>query len=195
MLEGVRSILNQTGTSCAWATGSPELLPALMARDPVNILLLDKGFGFGACLQLIQQMRVTHPALAVLVLGNSMSEHEALTLLKEGARGMLHRSATATELLQAINSLRDRGRYLERCVFQERRSVEIASADLTVREGQVLELVQRGLRNREIAAELGISVGTVKIHLKHVFEKTGVKGRESLVLSLLRTEQVSAMTA
>jgi DNA-binding NarL/FixJ family response regulator len=47
-------------------------------------------------------------------------------------------------------------------------------------------LVERGLRNRDIAKQLGIQTGTVKIHLKHIFEKTGVKGRYGLALTGLR---------
>ena len=57
---------------------------------------------------------------------------------------------------------------------------------LTPREQQVLELVEQGLRNKEIARELGIRPGTVKIHLKHIFEKTGVRGRYGFALSGLR---------
>jgi DNA-binding CsgD family transcriptional regulator len=57
---------------------------------------------------------------------------------------------------------------------------------LTARELQVAELVQQGMRNKEIALNLGISIGTVKIHLKHIFEKTGVRGRYGLAVSGLR---------
>jgi DNA-binding CsgD family transcriptional regulator len=54
---------------------------------------------------------------------------------------------------------------------------------LTAREQEVLELVQLGLPNKDVALRLGIQPGTVKIHLKHVFEKTGVRGRHSLALA------------
>ena len=57
---------------------------------------------------------------------------------------------------------------------------------LTPREHQVLELVELGCRNREIAQALGIRPGTVKIHLKHIFEKTGIHGRYGLALSGFR---------
>jgi DNA-binding NarL/FixJ family response regulator len=57
---------------------------------------------------------------------------------------------------------------------------------LTQRELQVASLVEQGLRNRDIARELGIQTGTVKIHLRHIFEKTGVRGRFSLALNALR---------
>lgn len=59
-------------------------------------------------------------------------------------------------------------------------------SELTAREHQVLELVEQGFKNKEIALELGIRPGTVKIHLKHIFEKTGVRGRYGLAISGLR---------
>jgi DNA-binding NarL/FixJ family response regulator len=70
-----------------------------------------------------------------------------------------------------------------------------ARLGLTPREQQVLELVEQGLRNKEIARELGIRPGTVKIHLKHIFEKTGVRGRYGLALSGLRDKAAPQMIA
>ena len=57
---------------------------------------------------------------------------------------------------------------------------------LTAREVQVMRLVERGLKNKEIGASLGIQTGTVKIHLKHIFEKTGIRGRYGLALNGLK---------
>lgn len=54
---------------------------------------------------------------------------------------------------------------------------------LTQREEQVRELAQQGLTNKQIGLELRIKTGTVKIHMKHIFEKTGIRGRHSLALS------------
>jgi DNA-binding NarL/FixJ family response regulator len=59
-------------------------------------------------------------------------------------------------------------------------------SNLTPREQQVVELVEQGLKNKEIAREMGIRPGTVKIHLKHIFEKTGVRGRFGLALAGLQ---------
>ena len=53
-------------------------------------------------------------------------------------------------------------------------------------EQQVLELVEQGCKNKEIALELAIRPGTVKIHLKHIFEKTGVRGRYGLAITGLK---------
>jgi DNA-binding NarL/FixJ family response regulator len=64
---------------------------------------------------------------------------------------------------------------------------------LTARELQVRELVERGMKNKDIAMALGIRTGTVKIHLKHIFEKTGIRGRYGLALSGLQEKGLLAL--
>jgi DNA-binding CsgD family transcriptional regulator len=66
-------------------------------------------------------------------------------------------------------------------------------SQLTPRETEVVRLVEQGLRNRDIAHNLGIQTGTVKIHLKHIFEKTGVRGRYGLALNGLREKGTIAL--
>ena len=53
---------------------------------------------------------------------------------------------------------------------------------LTPREQEIIALVARGLKNREIAAALSIATGTVKIHIMHIFEKTGIRDRFELAM-------------
>ena len=64
---------------------------------------------------------------------------------------------------------------------------------LTTREHQVMELVERCMKNKDIAFALGIRTGTVKIHLKHIFEKTGIRGRYGLALSGLKEKGLLAI--
>jgi two-component system nitrate/nitrite response regulator NarL len=72
--------------------------------------------------------------------------------------------------------------------------VRSGRSPLTARELQVMELVERGLKNKDIGESLGIRTGTVKIHLKHIFEKTGIRGRYGLAISGLREKGLLAMT-
>jgi len=62
----------------------------------------------------------------------------------------------------------------------ERAAPRSASARITTRERQVIGYVCRGLRNHEIAHAMSIAPGTVKVHLMHIFEKTGLRDRFSL---------------
>ena len=68
-------------------------------------------------------------------------------------------------------------------------------SELTAREHQVLELVEQGFKNKEIALELGIRPGTVKIHLKHIFEKTGVRGRYGLAINGLKEKGLVSLAS
>jgi DNA-binding CsgD family transcriptional regulator len=60
-------------------------------------------------------------------------------------------------------------------------SIEQLSQRLTRREEQVALLIVRGLSNKEVARELGLSNGTVKLHVHRIFQKTGVRNRYSLI--------------
>jgi two-component system nitrate/nitrite response regulator NarL len=73
--------------------------------------------------------------------------------------------------------------------------VRIGRSALTARELQVIELVERGMKNKEIAIALGIRTGTVKIHMKHIFEKTGIRSRYGLALSGLKEKGLMAVAA
>ena len=66
------------------------------------------------------------------------------------------------------------------------RNVGYPRNTVTAREQEVMELATQGLTNKEIAQELRIKSGTVKIHMKHIFEKTGIRGRHSLALENYR---------
>lgn len=62
---------------------------------------------------------------------------------------------------------------------------------LTPRELETLNLAKRGLTNKRISEEMGIAPSTVKIHLTHIFEKTGIKGRDALIMHSLRSGSTS----
>lgn len=186
--EGIRTLLASTDDlECAWVT--PALLVAVqMARQqPLSALLVDKSLGQQAVLNAISELNLTCPRTAVVVWGTSMSEAEALRLLKAGARGLLRKSSDLDTIEACFRTVSAGASWLEECVFRENSRLQRPGrGELTAREAQVLDLVEQGLRNREIAVNLGIRPGTVKIHLKHIFEKTGVHGRYGLALNGLR---------
>ena len=85
---------------------------------------------------------------------------------------------------------------MEDCVFRDSiRQERYPRSELTPREQQVLEMVEQGFKNKEIGLELGIRPGTVKIHLKHIFEKTGVRGRYGLAISGLKERGLISMVS
>ena len=131
---------------------------------------------------------------AVVVWSQILSEPEALRLIHAGVRGILRKSADLPTVLQCFRTVAEGGTWMEESVFRDAiRLDRPARTSLTARERQVLELVEQGMRNKDIADELGIRPGTVKIHMKHIFEKTGVHGRYGLALNGLRQRGLLAM--
>jgi two-component system, NarL family, nitrate/nitrite response regulator NarL len=152
-----------------------------------DLVLLDKSFGIQTLLKWIGDLREVLSETALVVWGSSISEPEALRLLQGGVRGIIRKSAPPELLLRCLETVMNGSNWMEDSLFREHQRVDrYPQFELTPREQQVLELVEQGLKNKEIAHELAIRPGTVKIHLKHIFEKTGVRGRYGLALSGLK---------
>ena len=119
--------------------------------------------------------------------GAGITEAEALRFLQAGARGIIRRTSPAETMLACLRAVTSGSTWMEEGIFGSTdKLMQPRRSQLTPREHQIAELVERGLRNRDIGRQLGIQTGTVKIHLKHIFEKTGVRGRYGLALTGLR---------
>jgi len=186
--EGLRILI---GTSSdlefAETLDSLELATALMRRKSPEIMIVDKGLGMHSVLDWLHDMKLMDATPAIVIWGVSMTEAEALRFLQSGARGIIRKTADLTSLLSCLRTVATGRSWMEDSVFRDSiRAERYPRSELTAREQQVLELVEQGFKNKEIALELGIRPGTVKIHLKHIFEKTGVRGRYGLAITGLK---------
>jgi two-component system, NarL family, nitrate/nitrite response regulator NarL len=166
-----------------------------------DILIIDKALGAKVVLDALAQLPTKENlsrghTSAVVVWGMSITEAEALRFLQAGAKGIIRKSADNSAVLSCLRSVAQGRSWMQDSVFRDAAVQETQiRTDLTPREHQVMELVEQGYKNREIAQELGIRPGTVKIHLKHIFEKTGVHGRHGLALNGLRQKGVISLLA
>ncbi len=166
---------------------SLELATALVRRKSPDILIVDKGFGMHSVLDWLHDMKLIDAGPGIVIWGVSMTEAEALRFLQAGARGIIRKTADLNAVLACLRTVATGRSWMEDSVFRDSiRSERYPRSELTAREQQVLELVEQGCKNKEIAVELGIRPGTVKIHLKHIFEKTGVRGRYGLAITGLK---------
>lgn len=198
--EGVRNLLR--GVPDLKFLTAPETLAQateVVRKQHPDVLILDKGFGIQAILDWLTEMQSaegTPPQTGMVVWGVSITEAEALRFLQAGARGILRKSAGVQAVVSCLRTVALGRSWMEDCVFRDStRSDRYPRSELTAREQQVLELVEQGFKNKEIATELGIRPGTVKIHLKHIFEKTGVRGRYGLALNGLRDRGLVSVPA
>ncbi len=168
----------------------------LVRKERPSVVLVDKAFGIHTILEWIADLKASGSETAVVVWASAFSESEALRLVQAGAKGILRKTVELPALLGCLMAAASGDTWMEDGLFRESpRGRPHPFSDLTPRERQVMELVQRGLKNGEVAAELGIRPGTVKIHLRHIFEKTGVRDRYGLVLSNLKAAGTQALPA
>jgi DNA-binding NarL/FixJ family response regulator len=176
-------------------TSLVDTLDAVRQMKP-SILMLDKGFGIHAVLDLLKAVRGVQNPTAVTIWSGSFTESEALRFLQAGASGVIRKTAPLEVLVRCIRAVAAGGTWMEEGMLTENEHpIRTARSPLTARELQVMELVERGLKNKDIAIQLGICTGTVKIHLKHIFEKTGIRGRYGLALSGLKEKGLLAIPA
>jgi DNA-binding NarL/FixJ family response regulator len=186
--EGLRTLLAATEDLEFLASlNTLEAASHLITGRLPDVLIVDKGFGMRMVLDWIHDLKMAEAAPAVTVWGVSMTEAEALRLLQAGAKGIVRKTADLESILSCLRTVASGKSWMEDCVFRDSgRQERYPRSELTPREHQVLEMVEQGFKNKEIALELGIRPGTVKIHLKHIFEKTGVRGRYGLAISGLK---------
>jgi DNA-binding NarL/FixJ family response regulator len=195
--EGLRTLLTAAGDLEFLASlNSLEAATQLVTARPPDVVVVDKGFGMRVVLDWIHDLKMAEAMPAVTVWGVSMTEAEALRLLQAGAKGIVRKTADMESILSCLRTVASGRSWMEDCVFRDSaRQERYPRSELTPREHQVLEMVEQGFKNKEIALELGIRPGTVKIHLKHIFEKTGVRGRYGLAISGLKERGLVSMVS
>jgi DNA-binding NarL/FixJ family response regulator len=180
--EGLRVVAAETCLE-AGVDAALELKP--------EMIVLDKAFGLRQVMDAVRALALPESGLRAVVWGSSISDAEALRLLHAGATGVVRKTAPIETLMDCFATVASGATWMEDGLIRAAESpVRFGRTPLTARELQVVELVERGMTNRDIGRELGIRTGTVKIHLKHIFEKTGVHGRYGLALSGLREKGI-----
>jgi two-component system nitrate/nitrite response regulator NarL len=194
---GVRAVLEGSADfEFLWAVTSLDEAVRMVREQAPRVVLADKAVGINGLFHWIVSLRAAGATTAVAVWGSSMTEAEALRFIQAGAKGVVRKVAKPETLLACLRAAGKGSTWMEDVIFRTApRILTNSHSDLTARETQVLALVEQGLTNGEIGGELGIRPGTVKIHLKHLYEKTGIRGRYHLAISGLKDKGILTMTA
>ncbi|MBZ5596472.1 MAG: response regulator transcription factor [Acidobacteriia bacterium] len=187
-IEGLRALMAQHHELAVAGEATSMVAGMELVRNmSPSILIVDKSFGLQPVMDWIANLRASGRRTAAVVWGNAINEAEALRLVQVGAQGVIRKTATLRALLDCLRMVAAGNTWMDELMFQSADKTNgTGRSSLTSREQQVAELVEQGMKNKEIARALGICAGTVKIHLKHIFEKTGVRGRYGLALSGLK---------
>jgi DNA-binding NarL/FixJ family response regulator len=183
---GIEALLQAGGYSViARCSHEDELLRFVEAHRPDIILLAENIVGQDAA-KAVLRLRGRNCLMAIIFL---LEGHDAITaayLPDLDVEGILLSVACARSVIAWVESVRHGRKWVDpnllRHLAMVKRPSQIASS-LTSREAEIAHLVSRGLRNKEIARELHLCEGTVKMHLHHIYQKLRLGGRTQLALS------------
>lgn len=174
-----------------------EAAVAAVLAEPPDVLLLDVRMPRLNGVQVVAELAARGALPPTLLLTTFEDDAMLVAGVRAGARGFLLKGVTAETLVEAIRTLAAGGAYLYAPLAQGRaepaewRDEAFEDPDsLTPREREVLKLMTSGISNRQIAAALRLSEGTVRNHVSNIFSKLGVTDRTRAVLHALERQLV-----
>jgi DNA-binding NarL/FixJ family response regulator len=188
--DGVRADLERSGEAIVVGEAADGGDAIELARELMpDLVLMDLNLPTVAGAEATRRIVEESPHVKVLVLSASAAEADVLEAIKAGAAGYLLKSATATELLDAVRRVTAGEPVfsppLAALVLGEFRRMAASPASpepgLTARETEVLKLVAKGYTYREIAGKLFISVRTVQNHVQNILAKLQLRKRYELM--------------
>lgn len=196
MRDGLRLMFAQhPGAEVVGACGDCATAWRLAGELQPDLMLLDVDLPDGNGIALLRQMRAARSTVKVLVLTALLERKVAVEAIESGANGYLVKTSAAAELLTAVRTILAGGIHLtaEMSTALAKGPQPTAAttngrirAALPWREGQVLELIVRGLRNKEIAAELGLNVKTVETYRSRLMKRFDCASPAELVRHAIR---------
>ena len=192
---GLQGLLEQRGIEVADAVASGIEGIQRAAELKPDIVLLDLRMPDMGGLEVLQKLRETESAIPVVMLTTSNEEADLIKSLRSGAQGYLLKDMEPDELVSALRDIengknvvaQDLTDALARMVQGDTNVADEEGpfSELTPREMEILCLLAEGQSNKLIARNLGISDGTVKLHVKAILRKLGIHSRvEAAVIAV-----------
>ena len=162
-----------------------------VARVRPDVVLLDVRMPVVNGIEALEDIRRKAPDVKVLMLTTSDGDEDVFRSMNKGARGYMVKDESGEDLHVAIRTVASGEVFLPKrikAIYDDRKK----RPSLSEREIEIIRLVAKGFSNDELAERLHLSPDTVKVHLRHVYEKLGVESRVEAVTEAMRTGLVEA---
>lgn len=187
VLAGLEFVLSkEEGMEVVATSSTAEDIVGFYERNRPDVLLLDIRMPVVGGLDALKALMQTCPDASVAMLTTSDLEEDIFNALSLGARGYVMKDERPATIAEAVRAIAAGGTFVPegiRRVFDMRRRTK----GLSERERTILQYAAKGLDYSDIAKSLGISINSVKTHVRHIFAKIGADDRtEAVALGIAR---------
>ncbi len=179
VIDGIRSLLS--GSDNYQVSGSsrhPESVLELLMENPSDILLTDISMPAMSGIELTRIVKKKFPSIKVIAISMHGENQIVKEMLDSGISGYILKNTGKQELIDALNKVSAGGTFFDEAVTREILNSFSSRNDekrLTVREIEIIKLIEKEFNNREISEKLFISERTVETHRKNIFRKTNTQ--------------------
>ncbi len=174
--------------TCATAEEALKIIP----KHQPDIVLMDIQLPDASGIDCTAQLKQLMPSVQIIMVTVYEDTERIFKALRAGACGYLLKRCAPEDIISAIREVRQGGAPMSREIarkviasFQQPLTAAAEVEGLSPREREILELLADGFPNKEIADRLGVSDGTVRWHLRHVYHKLHVRSRTEAALKFL----------
>jgi DNA-binding NarL/FixJ family response regulator len=199
VLGGLEQLLSHEPdiTVVARCTNGNDTLAAI-ARERPHVAVADLTMPRRSGMDVLRELHTMRSPVRVVLLTARIEHEQVLEALNLGVAGIVLKESAPLQILDCIRRVAAGGQWIDQTIgsrtvdrlLRRQSGAAKAAAVLTAREIEVVRMVARGLRNKEIAGLLSITEGTVKAHLRTVFEKLGIDSRMKLIVYARETRLV-----
>ncbi|HVJ68132.1 MAG TPA: response regulator transcription factor [Caulifigura sp.] len=184
--KGISAILhNQSDMQLVGEASNGEEAVQLFRDLRPDVTLIDLKMPVMDGTAAVTAIRGEFPDARFIALTSYDGDHDVFRALEAGVRGYILKESVHTEILGAIRKVHQGGQLFSQDTAQ-RFAASFSQPTLTPREVEVLTLVAQGYGNKEVAAKLGPSVGTIKIHVQNILAKLNATDRTHAVTIALK---------
>jgi DNA-binding NarL/FixJ family response regulator len=192
--ESLALLINGSpGFQCISAYGRGKEAIRGIEKDQPDVVLMDINLPDVSGIDCVRELKSRNPKLAILMLTMYEDNEQVFNALAAGASGYLLKRIPPSKLLEAIQEVVQGGSPMSMQIarmvvqsFHRMGKSKDKQADLSPREEEILAHLAKGLRYKEIAETLFISVETVRSHLRRIYEKLQVRSGTEAVLKYLK---------
>jgi two-component system nitrate/nitrite response regulator NarP len=160
---------------------------ALAQIDQVNpdLVLLDVNMPDGSGIDVLRRLRKAGEERPIVLLTAGLDDPQLIAADDLEPNGVVLKTSDPALLLECMDQVQQGKNWVDPEITDRTKAARQRVSSLpalTPRERELVELVRQGLRNRDIAARLGVTEGTVKVYLHSIFDKVGVGSRTELAI-------------